>query len=122
MYLCIHGFEFKKSKPTDISLFLQMDTLGDAFDNVATGMQKAQFLAEKMTRDYFENSCDATALQWLCWYEATHSVRDTDLFMAFFQRHAKVFGVPGPNMQWDCRNPSACLINLIKELTDDNFN
>ena len=99
-----------------------MDTLGDAFDNVASGMQKAQFLAEKMTRDYFENSCDATAKQWLCWYEATHSVRDTDLFMAFFQRHAKVFGVPGPNMQWDCRNPSACLINLIKELTDDNFN
>ena len=96
-----------------------MVTLGEQVDVVASALEKAQWLAEKITRDYLENSCDPTAQQWLEWFLQSHNA--SDLFMAFFQRHANVFGVPGPNLSWNCRNPSACLINLIKELTDDNF-
>jgi hypothetical protein len=93
-------------------------TIGQQLDTVAPAMVKARRLAEKSTMHYLESNCDSDAKALLDGYVLRHSARD--FYMFFFQRHALaalVFGIPGPVLNWNCRNASDCCVNLIQELT-----
>ena len=90
-------------------------TIGQQLDTVATTMMKARRLAEKSTKHYLESNCDSAAKALLGVYVCGHSA--SDFYMAFFQRHALVFGIRGPVLNWNCWDTSECCVKLMQELT-----
>ena len=75
---------------------------------------KAEYLALKITREYLNTHLDEAAKRHLERFERSHSI--TPFHMAFFQKHALVYSSFDAPVAFNCNNPSACAIALLREL------
>jgi intein-encoded DNA endonuclease-like protein len=91
-------------------------SIGEEFDWFANYEQKADYHAISSTKDYLDSMMDEYASTLLKTYFQHHS--STVFYRKFFHRHAVVFAKqPGTMSEWNCRNVSACVVALIRELS-----
>lgn len=91
-------------------------TLEQEADATMSAETKAQWFAQKNTQHYLDNNIDRDTKTYLNWY--LDQAGAEEFYMAFFQRYAVVFGRRGPELEWNCYNPSMCCWYLINEMRE----
>ena len=92
-------------------------TTGQQLDEEASYELKADWAAISLTKAYLFHFLDPAAKAMLeRWFE-THP--RTAFYRKFFHRYAAVFQIP-PNTHpdWNCDNPSACAVALMRDMTE----
>ena len=91
-------------------------TLGHFVDENATLTQNALWHARSHTRLFLADALDETAKMLLETWFLTHDA--SVFYLEFFNRYAIVFARPTHlHGAWSCRNPSACAMALMWELS-----
>ena len=90
-------------------------SIGAEFGKTAEYEQKADYHAIKTSTEFVELRVDRVASTMLQNHLQTHS--STEFYRKFFQKHAMVFARMGSSSEFDCRNVSACVVALIRELS-----
>jgi hypothetical protein len=94
-----------------------MQTLGQQFDRECSFEEKACYHAIRDTKLYLDVHLDATAREMVQTWSHRHCV--SRLYSEFFKRFALVFSRPDTlYIEWTCRNPNACIISLMRELSN----
>ena len=76
--------------------------------------QKAAYFAVRTTQVYLSTHLDATAKD--CLSDFRRRKNGQNFYIEFFDRYAYVFGSRDAPMVFTCRNASACVMSLIREL------
>lgn len=92
-----------------------MPTVGELLDQEASYEAKADFHAIKCTRLYLDVTLDAQAKGMLEMHNHHHPA--SQFYREFFKRYAVVFNRGSSFMDWSCRNPNACVVALIREMS-----
>jgi hypothetical protein len=90
-------------------------SIGAEFDKTAEYEQKADYHAIKTAKEFVELRAARAASIMLQNDLQTHS--SMEFYRKFFQKHAVVFARRGLSSEFDCRNVSACVVALIRELS-----
>ena len=94
-----------------------MQTLGQQFDRECSFEEKACYHAIRNTKLYLDVHLDATAREMVQTWSHRHCV--SRLYSEFVKRFALVFSRPDTlYIEWTCRNPYACIISLMRELSN----
>ena len=75
---------------------------------------KAEHLAVKMTKSYLDTHLDEAAKRHLERFAISNS--RTTFMRAFFEKHALVYSSFDAPVVFNCNNPSACAIALLRQL------
>jgi hypothetical protein len=90
-------------------------SIGAEFDKTADYEQKADYHAIKPAKEFVELRMDRAAHAMLENHFQTHS--SMEFYRKFFHKHAVVFARRRRWNAYDCRNVSACVATLIRELS-----
>jgi hypothetical protein len=90
-------------------------SIGAEFDKTAEYEQKSDYHAIKTAKEFVELRVDRAASIMLQNHLQTRS--SMEFYRMFFQKHAVVFARRGSSSEFDCRNVSACVVALIRELS-----
>ena len=90
-------------------------SIGAEFDKTADYEQKADYHAIKTAKEFVELRVDRAASTML--QNHLHMRSSMKFYRKFFQKHAVVFARRGSSSEFDCRNVSACVVALIRELS-----
>ena len=90
-------------------------SIGAEFDKTADYEQKANYHAIKTAKEFVELRMDRAAHAMLENHFQTHS--SMEFYRKFFHKHAVVFARRRRSSEFDCRNVSACVVTVIRELS-----
>ena len=92
-----------------------MTTVGELLDQGASYEAKADWHAVKCTRLWLDMNLDAPAKSMLETWNLHHPA--SQFYREFFRRYAVVFNRGNIFVDWSCRNPSACVVALMWEMS-----
>ena len=90
-------------------------TIGQFLNQITDFQTRAAYFADKMTRLYLDAHLDEAAKDIL--QEIAQSNSISDFYKAFFTKHAVAVGTTQP-LAFNCINPYACTIFLVRKLSE----